>query len=318
MLFCLLMSNQYLEAQKKYATMGYLDSKSKKFDALIAPDTKIEILSEGYTWIEGPVWVPKLNALLFSDVPKNTAYIWTEKEGAKVFLKPSGYSGEGKGKGSNGLVLDNKGDLILCQTGDRQIAKLKLDDTQKKIQVLASHYKGKRLNATNDAVVDSKGNIYFTDPVFGKKGTKKELNFQGVYKLNTKGKVQLVSKTWITPNGIGLSPDEKTLYVAYSNPNKLVATDIAKDGSFKNERVLFDTQQLWKESKAKQKPDGMAVYTDGTIFMTGPDGVLLLSPKGKYLGTIKTETRIGNCTFNEDKSILYITADDKVLRVKIK
>lgn len=300
--------------------MGYLESKSTKFDELVAPGTPLEIISDGYQWIEGPVWIPQLNGVVFSDVPNNTAYLWTEKEGAKIYLKPSGYSGNGKGKGSNGLVLDNNGDLILCQTGDRQIARLEKPTKNPKTvyKKVVSHYNGKKLNSTNDAVVDRKGNIYFTDPLFGKKKEGVELDFQGVYKYTPKGKLILVSKTWTTPNGIGLSPDEKTLYVAYSKPLKLAAMDIHADGTIGNERVLFDVTTLWKQSVAKQKPDGMDVHSNGTIFMTGPDGVLLFSPEGKHLGTIKTETKIGNCTLNNDESVLYITAHDKLLKVRLK
>ncbi|NIJ44508.1 sugar lactone lactonase YvrE [Wenyingzhuangia heitensis] len=312
-----------LFAQKQeYATIGYLESFGTAFDKIVPLNSKIEIISKGHVWTEGPVWIPVLNALLFSDVPKNIAYKWTEKEGTVPFLYPSGFTGNPDSKrvkGSNGMFLNNKGLLILCQTGDRKIASLEISKElkQSNFKTITDNFKGKKYNSTNDLVVDSKGNIYFTDPNFGLNLKNKEIKFSGVYKVNVAGNVTLITSKYPTPNGIILSPDEKTLYISNSKPAKLIAIDLLKEGAFAKERILFDAEDLWKKSIAKQRPDGMAIHKSGTIFMTGPDGVLLISPKGKHLGTIKTDRKTSNCTFNKEQSILYITCDDFVLRIAL-
>ena len=308
----------------KYPTIGYLEKLSPEFSKYVPENTKIEIIATGHNWTEGPVWLPKEACLIYSDVPKNIAYRWTEKEGSKIYLEPSGYSGEAPrkgGKGSNGLTLDNQGNLMLCRSGDREIATMdaSLNNPMPKYNTIASHFKGKRFNSPNDLVLDKKGNIYITDPNYGLPRDQikelKEISFQGVYRIDKKGEVKLLSSSWPTPNGIGLSPDNKTLYLANTEPPKLVAFNLSETGDVSNERVIFDATELCKKSISKQQPDGMAINKEGVIFMTGPDGILVLTPEGKHLGSIKTDKRTSNCTFNEDETVLYVTCDDLVLRV---
>ncbi|MEM9931936.1 MAG: SMP-30/gluconolactonase/LRE family protein [Bacteroidota bacterium] len=253
------------------------------------------------------------------------AYKWTPADGKSEYLNPSGYTQTRPrkgGKGSNGLALDNNGKLILCQSGDRKLARLLsgLGQPVPVYQTLADRYEGKQFNSPNDVVVDKQGNFYFTDPNFGLDKSRpdaKELDYEGVFRVSAEGEVTLITKSWPTPNGIGLSPEGSTLYLANSVPSRLIAIDLAADGTPSNERVLFDATSLWEKSVAKQRPDGMAVNQDGIIFMTGPDGVLVFSPEGKHLGSIKTDKKTSNCTFNEDESVLYVTCDDLVLRVKL-
>lgn len=301
--------------------MGYLEKVTDDFYKHVPKSTKIEIISEGYIWTEGPVWVPKEHCLLFSDVTENTNYKWTEKEGAKPFLKPSGYTGKTKKlQGSNGLFLDNNGYLILCQTGDRVIARYKGSFTKpmSNFEVIANNFEGKRFNAPNDLVVDKKGNIYFTDPNFGiEKGTK-EIDYQGVYKIDIKGKVTLLTSKWKTPNGIGLSPDNSKLYIANSEPALFISYNLSQDGTLSNENIVLDMREALKKSIAKQLPDGMAVKKDGTIFLTGPDGVFVIDQNGNHLGTIKTDKLTSNCAFNDDESELYVSCHELILRIKLK
>ena len=313
-----------LDSLRRYRTFGYLESLDPKFHEVVPLQTEIEVIAEGFTWSEGPVWVPQKQCLLFSDVPRNVVYKWTEAGGLSTFLKPSGYTGTKPrkgGKGSNGLILDNNGSLLLCRHGDREIARLasSMAEPQPVFQSLATHFEGKKLNSPNDLVIDSKGNIYFTDPDFGLDrelpNGGKELGFNGVFRLSKEGELSLLTSHLAKPNGIALSPDEQTLYIANSGPAKYLAFDLSSDGKLGEEQWSFDVRQLVEESVSKQAPDGLAVDEQGNIFATGPDGILVLSPEGKHLGTIRTNKRTSNCTFNEDYTVLYATCDDYVLRI---
>ena len=226
-----------------------------RMEILISKNAKIEILAEGFGWAEGPVWVPELNGILFSDVPNNKAYLWTEKKGLSLFLYPSGmtnHAPNNKSDGSNGLGLDSDGNLILCQHGDRSISRLNnWFFEEPKYEVLVDHFNGKWLNSPNDLVFDKQGSIYFTDPPYGlRNGDEddlKELNFNGVFKWSAKEEVKLVEKNMSRPNGIVLSLDEKTAYVANSDPanDVIMAFDVLADG-FSNGRIFFDGNNLSK------------------------------------------------------------------------
>lgn len=316
--------NKILDSLRRYPTMGYLEVLDPAFSEIVPPHTKIEIIAKGFDWSEGPVWVEDQQCLLFSDVPRNVVYKWTDTDGIEVFLKPSGYTGTKPrkgGKGSNGLTLDHKGRLILCRHGDREVARLttSIKDPHPLFASLVNNYQGKKLNSPNDLTIDSKGIIYFTDPDFGMDRDLlpegKELGFQGVYRLSPQGELTLLTKSLDKPNGIALSLDEKTLYVANSIPPKWMAYDLDAEGNVSNERVFFDAAELVEQSISKQKPDGLKVDAKGNLFATGPDGVLVFSPEGKHLGTIKTDKHTSNCAFNADKTVLYVTCDDYILRV---
>ena len=294
---------------------------------VIDTDASIEILAQGYDWSEGPLWLESEQKLIFSDVPRNTIYEWSEKGGASEYLKPSGFTGDnfrGSEPGSNGLTLNNRGELVLCQHGNRMVSVMKsgLDAPEPNYEALASSYEGKRLNSPNDLIFDRSGNLYFTDPPYGLPGgmddPEKELDFQGVYLVNVNGEVQLLDDKLTRPNGLALSPDEKTLYVANSDPERAIwiAYELEDGRNVVSERLLFDaTDRVGKE---KGLPDGLKVDDGGNIFATGPGGVWIFSPEGKHLGTIKTGEATANCAFNKDKSVLYMTADAYILRLKLK
>ncbi|GAA4933941.1 SMP-30/gluconolactonase/LRE family protein [Algibacter agarivorans] len=306
---------------KTYKTIGYLEKLDDNFDEYVPPSAKIEVIAGGFTWTEGPVWIPKVQCLLFSDVPQNINYKWTEKEGVSEFLNPSGYTGATKKRqGSNGMFLDHQENLILCQTGDRVVARYtgSYSNPVSKFEVIANQFEGKRFNAPNDLTIDKKGNIYFTDPNFGIEEGAKEIPYQGVYKIDTKGQVKLLTKKWKTPNGIGLSPDEKTLYIANSEPAMFVSYAVSEEGILTNEKLILDMKDILKKSISKQKPDGMAIKKDGTVFLTGPDGIFVFDKNGIHLGTIKTNKLTSNCAFNEDESVLYVSCHQLILRIKLK
>ena len=295
-----------------------------RMEILISKNAKIEILAEGFGWAEGPVWVPELNGILFSDVPNNKAYLWTEKKGLSLFLYPSGmtnHAPNNKSDGSNGLGLDSDGNLILCQHGDRSISRLNnWFFEEPKYEVLVDHFNGKWLNSPNDLVFDKQGSIYFTDPPYGlRNGDEddlKELNFNGVFKWSAKEEVKLVEKNMSRPNGIVLSLDEKTAYVANSDPanDVIMAFDVLADG-FSNGRIFFDGNNLSKTREGLF--DGLKMHSSGIIFATGPGGVLLLDSMGVHLGTIMPGKKTANCSFDKDERYLYLTSTDVLARVKL-
>jgi gluconolactonase len=303
-----------------YPAMGHIERLDPRLDALIAPETPIEKLAEGFDWSEGPVWITAGNHLLFSDVPRNTVYKWTEGGTATEFLKPSGYTGaqkRGGEPGSNGLLLDPQQRLVLCQHGDRRVARLEPDGT---FHTLARSYNGRRFNSPNDAVYHSNGDLYFTDPPYGleklNEDAAKELMFSGVFRVTSNGRVELLTDRLTFPNGIAFSPNERILYVAVSDSQRpvIMVFDVTDDGSLRNERVFFDAAPM--RAGRKGLPDGLKVDRQGNLFATGPGGVLVIAPDGTLLGIINTGEATANCAWGDDGSVLYITADMFLCRVR--
>jgi gluconolactonase len=314
-------------------TVGAIERLDPALDALVPPDAKMEIIIDGLTWCEGPVWVPQDGGfVLCSDIPPNTIHRWDTRSGAAVYLTPSGYTSStprGGESGSNGLALDRQGRLILCQHGDRRLARMDapLTAPEPKFVTLADKYDGKRFNSPNDCAVHSSGAIYFTDPPYGldhytddptKQIPGKELDFQGVYRISPDGQVALLTKELERPNGIALSPDEKTLYVANSHPPRPVwmAYLVKDDGSLGEGRVFFDAAKLAAEGR-KGMPDGMKIDQRGNLFAAGPGGILIFSPDGKHLGTLMTGEPTANCAFGEDGSTLFVAANHNLLRIRL-
>lgn len=314
-------AQQPIQSHKKpYPTFGSIERLDPALDKLLAKDAKLEKLAEGFNWSEGPVWVAQGSYLLFSDVPENTVYRWRDGQGVDIYLKPSGYTGDpaaydGKERGSNGLTLDAQGRLVLCQHGNRQVARANEGGG---FTPIAKEYDGKRFNSPNDLCYDKAGNLYFTDPPYGlAKSAKKELDFQGVYRVTPTGEVTLLTQELERPNGIALSPDQKTLYVAQSHgPAPIImAYPLNDDGTLGEGKVLFNAKPLAEQGR-KGMPDGLKVDQQGNLWATGPGGVLIISPEGKHLGTIMTGQATANCAFGDDGSTLYITADMFLCRIR--
>lgn len=309
-------------APPAYPVIGQIVRADPRLDKLLPKDARIEVIASGFVWSEGPVWVKSGQYLLFSDVPQNTIYRWTEKDGLSPFLKPSGYTGVGtysEEPGSNGLTIDPQGRLIACEHGDRRVSALPLDGSGGK-RTLADNYKGKRLNSPNDVVAHSNGTYYFTDPPYGMPKREKDIaetGIYGVYRIGTDGNVTLVTDQLTRPNGIALSPDEKTLYVAqsdFTNP-VVMAFPLNPDGTPGKGRTLFGPEDMKKQG-LRGGFDGMKVDRDGNLWVTGAGGVLVLSPAGEFLGHIKVGVGTANCGWGDDGSTLYITADMYLCRVK--
>jgi gluconolactonase len=296
-------------------------------DAYVPKDAKIEKLAEGLDWAEGPVWVKDGGYLLFSDVPHNVVHRWSPDKGLSEFLKPSGFTGKEapagiKEPGSNGLAIGPDGLLVLCQHGDRRVARLGKNG---EFETIVDRFEGKRFNSPNDLCFDKAGNLYFTDPPYGLPKTfsdpMRELPFTGVYRFGKDGKLTLLTKDMTAPNGIALSPDEKTLYVANSDGKLpvVMAFTLKGDGTVDAGRVMFDMSAEMKTGK-KGAPDGLKVAADGTLFATGPGGVHVITPDGKHLGTIApgTDFPTANCAFGDaDGKTLYMTSDMLLCRVRL-
>lgn len=304
-------------------TIGTVEPHAPGLRALVPENAEIEKLADGFAWSEGPAWNRDGGYLLFSDIPNNTVYRWDETGGLQVYLRPAGYMWDdppGRELGTNGLAFDAAGRLVMSDHGNRRIVRL---DAEKFTRItLADRYDGMRLNSPNDLVIHSNGDIYFTDPPYGLSGLNdspvKELPFNGVFRLRPNGDLSLVTDDLTFPNGIGLSPDERTLYVAISDSDRpvLMAYDVALDGSTSNGRVFFDASELVRAGK-KGVPDGFAIDRSGNLFATGPGGVLVISPEGEHLGTISTGELIANATFGDDGSTLYMTSHMLLARIRL-
>lgn len=306
-------------------TVGRIRRLSPALDAVASPDAVIEQLADGFVWSEGPVWVKDGDYLVFSDVPANTIYRWSEAEGASVFLKPSGYDGPPtkifREPGSNGLALGADGALLVCDHGNRSISRVDLKTRKKTI--LLDRYQGKRFSSPNDLAVAKSGAIYFTDPPYGLEGLNaspaKEMAFNGVYLRRPDGSVAVVDDKLTFPNGLALTPDEKRLYVAVSDPEGpvIMAYDLGPDGLPTKTSVFFDAMALLKAG-GPGLPDGMCLDTEGRLYATGPGGVLVIMPSGELIGVIETGRPVANCAFGEDGHTLFLTADDILARVRLK
>jgi gluconolactonase len=313
---------------KEFPLTGSVDRLSPMLDEIIAPGERPEILAEGFEWTEGPLWLSDQQLLIFSDIPQNSIFQWSESDGLKLYLKPSGYTDtlvRGGETGSNGLLLDAENRLVLCQHGDRRMALMdaSLSNPEDKFITIVDSWMGKRFNSPNDAVYSKRGDLYFTDPAYGMefryKDPKREMDFTGVFKYSKEGKIELLSDQLSAPNGIGLSPDERKLYVANSGGGEKsiwMAYDFADDGSLVRGRVFHDASVA--SDTLKGAPDGLVVREDGIIFATGPGGVWIFTPDGENLGIIKTGQATSNCTLDSDDQYLYMTADMYLMRIKLK
>ena len=263
----------------------------------------------------------------------NKLYKWNEEEGTKEYISPSGNTGYAPNVnlgllGGNGLLIDENGDIIVCQHGDRRLAKIEnASSNSPNFTTLIDNYEGGRFNSPNDLTYASNGDIYFTDPSFGFFNLEtfqfvdselKDLDFNGVYKFNVNtNALSLITDQIDLPNGIALSPDEKSLYV-----NKMAFIDgnrkILKINLESMEMTtFFDGAELPQEDEGNF--DGLKVHSSGNIFTSGPGGLLIISPEGKLQGKIDFGT-ITNCAFDDTEEYLYVTGfvnNPKVYRIKL-
>ncbi|MFP6827220.1 MAG: SMP-30/gluconolactonase/LRE family protein [Pseudohongiellaceae bacterium] len=285
-------------------------------DALVPANARIEKLSGGFAFTEGPVWHRRFGHLMFSDLRNNAIHIWDDAEGLSTFMQPV-FEGESETSsvGSNGLNIDSQGRLILMEHGNRQVSRIENGNTV----VLADNYQGKRLNSPNDSAYRSDGWLYFTDPPYGLAGLEddpaRELGFNGIYRLSPDGELELLESGQTRPNGIAFSPDERTLYVANSDAENKVwmAYAVKDDGTLGTARVFYDVNDQNETGAA----DGLKVDVAGNLFATGPGGVWIFDASGKHLGTIKPDEVPANVAWGDDGSTLYMTARTGLYRIRL-
>ena len=290
--------------QVKKLKRGRLLSKHSHFNSLFTPNTTIKRVATGFRFTEGPVWFPKEQYLLFSDIPSNKIYKLDVNENLTIFRQPSGHA--------NGLTRDNQGRLITCEHGNRSVTRTEKNG---EITILASSYQGKRLNSPNDIVVKRDGSIYFTDPPYGINPSLQELPFQAVFRISSDGHhLDIVSEDFARPNGLAFSLDETKLYIDdSSNKRHIRVFDVNSDGSLSSGAIFLDMN-----IEKRGAPDGMKVNQKGQIFCTGPAGVWVISPQGEHLGTIATSEKPSNCAWGGiDYKTLYITAQTSVYKVSL-
>lgn len=291
----------------------------ERFHEFIDIRQTFKIIGEGYKWSEGPTWDRKRGALYFTDVPSNIAYEWRAGTKVKEFLNPSGAAGLSgfREAGANGLLYNRSGKLLICNHGKRAIQEMDIETKQRK--TLISKFKGKAFNSPNDLIESKAGDIYFTDPPYGLEGLDesplKELSYNGVYKLTRDGRVTLLADTLTFPNGVALSPDEKTLYISQSDPNAIHIYKLDLN-SINSKPELWVDLSSYANQDSPGLPDGMAVDINGNIFATGPGGIFIITPLGEILGRIKTGKGSANCAFGEDGQTLFITNHDRVIKLR--
>ncbi|SFW65494.1 gluconolactonase [Sinomicrobium oceani] len=306
---------------------GYIERLDPDLDAIVKTNAEIAVIAEGFTWSEGPLWIESEQMLLFSDVPENTIFKWTETGGKEVYLRPSGYTGttpsKSKEPGSNGLLLDTRGNLVLCQHGNRQMARMKapLNNPKPVFETLADRYKGKKFSSPNDAVYNSSGALFFTDPPYGlpmqnDDDPAKEIDVNGVYKLKENGEIVLLTGKITRPNGIAFFPGEQKLLVASSDPGVANWYLLDPEKTGQDPELFYSATNERKGLKGL--PDGLKIDKKGNVYASGPGGIWIFDKNAKVLGKIRLEESASNVALSDDEKILYITNDMYVVRVRLR
>jgi gluconolactonase len=278
-----------------------LRAESPEFWNLVSKDAKLLTVATGFGFTEGPVWDPS-GFLFVSDETLN-----------KIFRAyPDGHKEELISLGDpDGNTFDRKGRLLDCASELRAIIEVTRDG---KYNILADHFEGKKLNTPNDVIIGPDGAAYFTDPTLDfVEGEKSELGFEGVYRLDSKGGLKLLTKQLPQPNGLGFSPDGKKFYVDDDEEKNIHVYDVTADMSLANGKV-FGSELGEKDEGV---PDGMKLDKNGNIFVTGPKGIWVWTPEGKHIGTIVMPEQPANLAWGDaDYGTLYITATTSLYKLR--
>jgi gluconolactonase len=287
----------------------HVEIRDDRFVEVAGRDIEIEKLVTGFLFVEGPIWNPNDESLIFSDIPANTMFKWTSQEGVSTFRKPSNYS--------NGNTYDLQGRVLTCEHSTSTVTR---SDAPGNREVIASHYGDAELNSPNDIVVRSDGSIYFTDPDYGRYpdigGPRdKELDFQGVYRVRpSDNSLELLVRDFDQPNGLCFSPDEKILYVDDTRRGHIRSFPLHSDGSL-GEGSLF--AELTGDGAGV--PDGMRCDTAGNLYCTGPGGIHVVDPAGNTLGVIRIPEIVANLAFGgDDYRQVFATASTSIYRFSVK
>jgi sugar lactone lactonase YvrE len=266
--------------------------------AQIPPEVTVEQVAKGLSFAEGPVWSPE-DFLLFSDTVADKLHKFVPGKGLSDFASRAG--------GASGNAYDERGNLYTCEFRERRVTRTAKNG---KIDVIATRFEGKRLNAPNDVVVRRGGDIYFTDPAFGNQQDTRELDFYGVFRIvGSKNEVEAVAKWKTRPNGIALSPNGRVLYVSDSDARVIRAFDLDRGGAGSNERVVV--------SNIPGAPGGIRTDEKGNLYVAAKD-VLIYSPEGALQRTIVVGEAPSNLAFGDpDFETLFVTAHTSVYRIRL-
>ena len=296
-----LSNNLCEEAVKNGRAMsGSFEIVDKGFQQGLALDSELRCIADGFEFTEGPTWYNR--GLVFSDIPADTIYRWTETDGLSVWRRPS--------HKANGNTVDREGRLVSCEHGSRRLTRTERDGS---ITVLADRYDGKKLNSPNDVIVKSDGSIWFTDPPYGIKSEQAEQLANYVFRLDPGADEPApVASDFSMPNGLAFAPDEQILYLADSHTSihHIRRFRVTEDGALAGGEVFVTI--------GTGIPDGLRVDTGGRLYASAGDGVHVFEPEGKLLGEIKTPEAASNCAFGgEGNRTLFITAKRQVWSVRL-
>lgn len=270
----------------------------------IEPLGEFELVKDGFTFTEGPAWDSASGTLYFTDIPNTTIHRLDRNDQLSTFTTDS--------KHANGLMVAADGRLFACQMDGQVVA---YDQQTKKAKLLVSQHNGKRFNAPNDLVLDKVGGLYFTDPLF-RAPTPLPQKVQAVYYLSKSGQVTRVTEGLAAPNGIGLAPDGKQLYVIPSRQAEMLVYDVVGAGKLSNGRTLCQLKQ--PEGKSDTGGDGMALDIEGNLYITTNLGVEIISPAGEHRGLVVFPQQPANVTFGgEDRKTMYVTARSALYRIRM-
>ena len=294
-----------------------VDVRSDELASLVDENVEVRKLGTGFTFTEGPIWNPKEQFLLFSDMPGDTRRRWDEANDVQEVLSPSN-------KG-NGMTLDADGRLIVCEHSTSSLVRMDPDGNNTGREVLASHYEGKELNSPNDVIVKSDGSIWFSDPWYGRMpvfGLERErvLGWQGVFRVPPGGgdpELVVDKDEYEQPNGLCFSPDESLLYINDTPKAWIKVYDVNSDGTLSNGRMFFEG--IGSGVIEEGIPDGMKVDELGNVWVTGPKGLWVISPEGEHLGTIEVPENIGNHSWGgPDWHTLFIPSSSSIYTIRTK
>jgi gluconolactonase len=286
-----------------------VEIRDRRFADVVGVNLACERLADGFLFTEGPLWDPRRNRLLFSDIPGNALFEWSAATGARVFRTPSNMA--------NGLAWDRHGRLLCCEHATSQVTRIDEDGC---VTVIASEYLGQALNSPNDIIVKSDGGIYFTDPTYGRMpyyGVEREpvLGFRGVYRVDADGKrITLLADDFAQPNGLCFSADERRLFVNDTERMHIRVFDVLEDGTLQDSRVWAEVN-----GEGSGAPDGMKIDSEQNLYCCGPGGIHVFDRTATPLGVIPIPRVCANFTWGEDDlRSLFVTATDRLYRVRVR
>lgn len=285
---------------------------------LVAEGATVETVARGFTYTEGPVWDVADGSLLFNDIPADRRMRWHEDGRLEEVVSPT--------RKSNGMAFDLGGDLLVCESERHCVARWAADGT---VTVIADRYEGLELNSPNDLAVHSSGDIYFTDPAYGRipvYGIERpqQLGHQGVYRIRASdGELELLESDFVQPNGLCLSPDERTLYVNDTEVGHVLRFDVADGGTLSGGApfhgpigggLSFDA--ALRNDLPLGLVDGMKCDERGNVYVTGPGGVWVIAPDGERIGVIELPEEVANFTWGgADGRSLLLCGRTTLMRV---